>query len=380
MDKYQEAFLEEAGELLSELESALLALDGNRDDTESVGRAFRALHTIKGSGSMFGFDEIAGFTHNLETAFDRLRTGQMAATADLINLALAAGDQIKNMLDEAAGRGIADQSRGAGILAELRGLTGRAETPGEAEAGRPAVPSASPREAGSGTARDFRIHFRPAPDVLLNGTNPLLLLGELRQLGRIQVNLDLTGVPPFGELDAERCYLGWDILLTTTAGLEAIRDVFIFIEDNCELSIDPVADAAIQDQPAAPQNAAAASNIRVSAEKLDQLINLVGELVTVQARLSELAARKDDPEILAISEEIERLTAELRENSMSIRMLPLKNTFERFRRLVHDLGANLHKDVELDDRGRRHRIGQNRHRPTERSAGASDPQQHGSRH
>ena len=115
MDQYKQAFQEEARELLAELESALLELDQKRDDREVVGRAFRALHTIKGSGAMFGFDDIAGFTHNLETAFDRLRNGQLVATAGLINLTLAAGDQIRTMLDEAAGRGTADRDRTADI-------------------------------------------------------------------------------------------------------------------------------------------------------------------------------------------------------------------------------------------------------------------------
>jgi two-component system chemotaxis sensor kinase CheA len=350
-DKYKQAFLEEAGELVSELESALLELDANPRDRELVGRAFRALHTIKGSGAMFGFDEIARFTHNLETAFERLRTGEMDVRSDLINLALAAGDQIKTMLDEAAGRGTADQSRAAGILSDLRLLTGEADT----QRGAP-VPAAVEIDA-AGPARDWRIHVRPGPDSLLNGTNPLLLLGELRQLGNVQVTFDLSSVPPLDELDAERCYLGWELVLTTAAGLEAIRDVFIFIEDNCELAIEPVPDPASLDAPAPSEtptgtkSAAGAVSIRVSAEKLDQLINLVGELVTVQARMSELAARKDDPEIAAVSEEIERLTAGLRDNSISVRMLPLKNTFERFRRLVHDLGTELHKDVELSIEG-----------------------------
>ena len=120
IDKYKQAFQEEARELLTELESALLELDQKRDDREIVGRAFRALHTIKGSGAMFGFDDIAGFAHNLETAFDQLRDGRLAATSDLINLTLTAGDQIKTMLDESAGRGAVDHSRSASILAELR--------------------------------------------------------------------------------------------------------------------------------------------------------------------------------------------------------------------------------------------------------------------
>jgi len=126
IDKYKQAFQEEARELLTELESALLELDQKRDDREVVGRAFRALHTIKGSGAMFGFDDVAGFAHNLETAFDRLRNGQLAATADLINLTLAAGDQIKTMLDEADGRGTVDHVRSANILTELRQLDGAA--------------------------------------------------------------------------------------------------------------------------------------------------------------------------------------------------------------------------------------------------------------
>jgi two-component system chemotaxis sensor kinase CheA len=216
--------------------------------------------------------------------------------------------------------------------------------------------------------------------VLLNGTNPLLLLRELRQLGSLQVRVDTSELPPLGEMEPERCYLAWDMLLNTGAAREAVRDVFIFVEDESELAIEAVAgqadeagaglqadgpDAAAgavalnsaaasnkiagQSSVAAQQGAAAqsAKSIRVSADKLDQLINVVGELVTVQARLSEAAARSMDPEFHDISEAVERLTAELRENSMSIRMLPLRSTFERFRRLVHDLGQELHKNVEL---------------------------------
>ena len=164
IDKYKQAFQEEARELLTELESALLELDERRDDREALGRAFRALHTIKGSGAMFGFDEIAGFAHNLETAFDRLRNGEIAATADMINLTLAAGDQIRNMLDEAAGSGSVDAGRSASILGELRRLTGVAE-----EGGAASNETADGMAAGDRPER-WRICFRPGPDILLNGT------------------------------------------------------------------------------------------------------------------------------------------------------------------------------------------------------------------
>ena len=358
MDKYQQAFQEEARELLSELESALLELDQNRGDLDIVGRAFRALHTIKGSGAMFGFDDIASFTHHVETAFDQLRNGQLAVTADLIRLSLAAGDQIKAMLEEAAGNGPADRARSVELLRGVHELTGLApdmEAHSKAGALRPAGPVLE-----HGPSRQWRIRFRPPAEILLQGTNPLLLLAELRQLGELAAKIDTAGIPLLADLDPERCYLAWDMVLTTTAPREAIRDVFMFVEDESELTIQPEPGAgpkeaalAAQNTPAGPKAAgtkaagAGGASIRVSAEKLDQLVNLVGELVTVQARLSEAAARFQDAEMLEVAEAVERLTGELRENSMSIRMLPLRTTFERFRRLVHDLGIELHKDVEL---------------------------------
>jgi len=364
IDQFQQAFQEEARELLAELESALLELDQNRDDREVVGRAFRALHTIKGSGAMFGFDQLAGFAHELETAFDRLRKGQLTASSALINLTLSAADQMKAMLDEAAGRGHADGERSVQILAGLRALAGSPEPRLEA------APNLreEPPSAGAGLPREWRIRFRPGPDVILNGSNPLLLLRELGELGPLRVDLDASAIPPLREIDPERCYVAWDILLTTAAAPETIRDVFIFIEAECELVIEsapgPCAAAPAASTQKTARNpagaaaaatvgaaAAGASSLRVSAGKLDQLVNLVGELVSVQARLSEMAARLDDPDMLAISEQVDRLTAELRENSMSLRMLPLRATFERFHRLVHDLAGDLNKAVDLTIEG-----------------------------
>ncbi len=174
----------------------------------------------------------------------------------------------------------------------------------------------------------------------MNGTNPLLLLRELRELGELRIELDTAAIPPLSEIDAERCYLAWDMVLTTSAAPEAIRDIFIFVEDHCELTIAPVSPASPRMHQRSGQRSdrstadvrgwarpvpGCASSIRVSADKLDQLVNLVGELVTVQARLSEVAGRREDPDILEISEAVDRLTAALRENSMSIRMLPLKS-------------------------------------------------------
>jgi two-component system chemotaxis sensor kinase CheA len=359
-DQFKQSFREEAREILVDLESALLELNENRADQELIGRIFRGLHTIKGSGAMFGFDDLAAFTHNLETAFDEVRNGRLQVTPELIDLTLSALDQIRAMVEEGAGGPSADAASCTQILAKVRQIAG-------VSPGQPAKNTATaqpPVAAGGGQVRDWHIRFAPGPDMLRDGTNPLLLLDELRQLGGLSVRASMAAVPPLGELDPERCYVAWDMVLTTAADADAIRDVFIFVEDGCELTIEPtplceaeVTARALDEQRAQPGGRRSydkpdnVSSLRVPAAKLDQFVDLVGELVTVQARLSEIAARRDDPEFAEVSEEIERLTSALRENSMNIRMLPIRATFEKFRRLVHDLARDLGKDVELTMEG-----------------------------
>jgi two-component system chemotaxis sensor kinase CheA len=374
-DQFKNAFREEGREVLVDLESALLELNSNRGDLELVGRIFRALHTIKGSGAMFGFEDLATFTHNLETAFDEVRNGRLAISPELIDLTLSALDQIRAMLEEGAGGAApADPDACAQILVKVRRLTGKPDHAAVKGETRPVKASS---EMGSvpaaGQAREWRIRFAPGPEFMLNGANPLLLVRELRQMGGLSVRASMAAVPPLGELDPERCYVCWEMVLVTSAGRDAIRDVFIFVEDSCELAIEPGAAAEIAEaRPASEADLTArtlaeersqaggrrtydkpdnASSLRVPAAKLDQFVDLVGELVTVQARLSVLAARHDDPEVAAVSEEIERLTSSLRENSMNIRMMPIRATFEKFRRLVHDLARDLGKSVELTIEG-----------------------------
>jgi len=380
IDKYKQAFQEEAREILVELEAALLELNENPRDKELVGRAFRALHTIKGSGAMFGFDELAAFTHNLENAFDEVRNGRLDVTPELINLSLAALDQIKAMLEEAAS-GNGDSA--VAILTKLKQLTGKVEK-------RPVEParvvSPAPSPATGNVPREWHIRFFPGADFMRTGADPLLLLRELKHMGTLQVTANTAGIPAIAELDPERCYIGWDLTLATPAPRDAIRDVFIFVEESCELTIEPASELGptkdeasrasapnlISGRPIAPASVPPetapqkkcppngrrasdtpenASSIRIPAAKLDHLVNLVGELVTVQARLGEIANRCEDGDLVAVSEEIERLTSALRENSMSIRMLPIRATFERFRRLVHDLARDLGKEVELTIEG-----------------------------
>jgi two-component system chemotaxis sensor kinase CheA len=379
-DRYRESFREEAREILLDLETALLELNERCGDGELIGRAFRALHTIKGTGAMFGFEEVAAFTHNLETAFDRVRNGKLEASPDLISLSLAGVDHIRALLEEAAGGKKANAAAGEDILASLRALTGESEAhpfqqaiPPDTSSPRPSGPKSglpgTPISPVTDAASTWHLRFRPGSDILRDGTNPFLLFRELRQLGSLQIKADTSAVPPLRELDPERCHLAWEMTLTTAVSADAIRDVFIFVEDNCELVIEaaaagpaPAGAGGESLAPAVPEKRAGegpltadknnkASSIRVSAAKLDQLVDLVGQLVTVHARLGEIAARSEDRDMQAVAEEIENLTANLRANSMSVRTTPVGSIFERLKRLVYDLGRSLHKQVELTVEG-----------------------------
>jgi two-component system chemotaxis sensor kinase CheA len=361
-DQFKESFREEAREVLVDLEAGLLELNENRGNEELVGRVFRALHTIKGSGSMFGFEDLAAFTHNLETAFDEVRNGRLEVGSELIDLTLSALDQIRAMLEEREGP--EEAAARAEILVKVRKLASIAESVPKTSV-RPcaqAAPSGDPM-------RQWSIRFAPGPDLLLTGANPLLLFAELRQLGGLSVKGSMEMLPSLAELDPERCYVSWEMVLAAPVDRDALHDVFIFVEDSCELVIEPAvnseSDAQTSEAVAIALNEPRAgsggrrvydkpdsvSSLRVPAAKLDQFVDLVGELVTVQARLAELATRHDDPEVAEVSEEVERLTSALRENSMNIRMTPIRATFEKFRRLIHDLARDLGKDVELTMEG-----------------------------
>jgi two-component system, chemotaxis family, sensor kinase CheA len=393
IDQFRLGFREEARELLVDLESVLLQLNEHCEDTALVGRVFRAMHTIKGSGAMFGFDDLAAFTHDLENAFDEVRKGRLQVTPELVDLTLSALDQIRAMVEEGEGSPTADAAACAAILARLRGLTAGEESASDRDGAQAqAKPGSGAEPAGPGDGREqvWHISFVPGPDLMRNGADPLLLVRELGQLGRLTTRASTAAIPPLAQLEPERCYVSWEITLTTTRGQnaskDAIQDIFIFVEDRCTLTIEPGDD--VPDEAAGIESAGSAektvpaevacaadriataleekrksagrrtsdsadhaSSLRVPAARLDQLVDLVGELVTVQARLSEIAARSQDGGVTEVSEEIERLTSALRENSMTLRMLPIRATFERFRRLVHDLARDLGKNVELTIEG-----------------------------
>jgi two-component system chemotaxis sensor kinase CheA len=326
-----QVYRQEAEELLQRLEDDLLDLERTPGDPDLVDSIFRALHTLKGSGAMYGFDRVAAFTHHVETAFDAVRNDEASVTPALIAVTLAARDHIRGLIecpdttDDAAGRTI------------LAGL----EAPGP--------------PAGAPPATTWRIGIRLARDVMANGTNPLLLLDELRDLGDCTVVADTSAVPPLEDLQPADCHVGWTVALTTTAPRSTIEQVFLFVIDDMELTIEPVdadpgapavsvVDALVPERAAVPPPSAASSPARVAGDS-------IGELVIAQSRLRQLAASSSDPQIKAIAEDIERLALALRDTTMGVRMVPIGSLFGRFRRLVRDLSVELGKEIDLTTTG-----------------------------
>lgn len=333
-------FLEEASELLESLEQGLLKLQADPNNMDLINAAFRDLHTIKGSGAMFGFTELAAFIHKFESAFEKIRSGQIKVSASLIRVALRAADEIKGFL---AGDAAMSPVRQA-ILTDLE----LAVSPDQ-DAAQP---------AGAPVSDDgWRLDFRLASDALALGARPEALLDELRGLGASNLVADLSRIPPLDRIEAQSSLLGWSMDLPASASEEDIKSVFMFHEGNMELNLVNLAAPApevpatplpLADAPGAgPQPTPQSATMRVPAERLDELMDQVGELVIAEARLSALANSSKDPSIMAAAEDIQRLSARMRDTTMSIRMVPISSIIGRFRRLVHDLSEGLGKTVDF---------------------------------
>lgn len=375
-----ETFRQEARELLEQLELGLLDLEQNPANDDLINSTFRALHTIKGSGAMFGFTAVAAFVHEFETAFDQVRKGHSPATSELIAVALDAKDHIHKLIEQPD----APQAGGEAILEALRivitAADGEAEAPAEVDVQQPIEAAAPVAETG----KRWRIRFRLPGDALVYGTNPLLLLDEIKAIGPATIVALTDTIPPLDAIDPEVPYMGWQVDLTADDPRAAIDDVFLFLKDGMELSVEPLGEAeaavpgpvavepepVVEPEPApvaapakatrapkpakpaekeAPANAerAASSSMRVDAERLDELMDRVGELVIAQARLTQIAAMSSDGNLKTIAEELERLSSGLRDTTMGIRMVPIGTLFSRFRRLIHDLSRDLGKDIEF---------------------------------
>jgi two-component system chemotaxis sensor kinase CheA len=424
-DDNKELFVEEARDILAQLENSLVALEKAPSDRPLIGDIFRALHTLKGSGAMFGFTELSEFAHHVEGLFDNLRQGRLAVDSRIIDIGLRSRDCIALLLGGSDG-GLERLA----LVREIQAVAGGGETvragpaaepTAEPTAGSPdgpgssalSAPAPEDRQGGrtharqDGRAQVFRIAFRPQPQILHRGVKLEALFRELRGLGSCHFELEAGALPPLEALEPTTLFLSWTITLSTHEGPAAVRAVFMFVEDYAELSIEAVAlvsgeveasvprlgeilvgrgrldaagveeirrgqklfgEAAVETGKVTREEVEAAlaeqeivrsaaseretkqesSTVRVRKEKLDSLIDLVGELVILQAGLEQEAKKEAAGIFAAISENLARLTADLRDSIMGIRMVPLAESFASFQRLVRDLARQLGKELRLE--------------------------------
>ncbi len=399
LDNFKKKFIEEAVDLIDELEKAVLELEDNSNDLDIVQRIFRIMHTLKGNSSMFGFEQIDRFTHHMETIYDQVRSGEREVTQDTLDATLRSVDHLKNLLDEAGNESPQLMQEQETLMTQMDAII-EGRTPVKAET-KKTQPTDSRREApansqtsdtGKKDFETFFIRYAPVTDIFNNGTNPLYQVDELQALGAAKIKVHFEKVPPLAEIEPSFCYTSWEIVLATNKGKNAIDDVFIFVESDSDLDIQRLDEGNLLENPtfvAALDNLwakqatpdleeirkilpthevqqqqdvstpvrqvasknVAISSIRVASEKLDELMNLVSELVTTQARLTLFAEENDLPGLTVISENVQKLSRQLRDIAFSIVLIPIENLITRFHRLVRDLSQGLHKDVRFITEG-----------------------------
>jgi two-component system chemotaxis sensor kinase CheA len=362
-----QVFRTEAAELFEQIEIGLLDLMEDLSNQNQIDAVFRGLHTLKGSGAMFGFEALAAFTHHLETAFEQVRKGDVPATRELIGVVLEAQDHMRTLVDHP--HNSAPQV-GDALLAKLHSAIGEHHVATGAvtatHVSQEKLQAAKGQEAEKAQTL-WKIDFSLPSNAMSNGTNPLGLLDELRSFGECDVKASLSSIPSMDVIDPKALYIRWSVMLRTSVPRSMIEEVFIFVMDDMLLVIEAL-DAPETQQAVASDNmqplpieiAAKAGgsnteskqqrtteNVRVPAERLDELMDRVGELVIAQSRLSQLANSSADIQLRAVSEDVERLSGELRDTMMVLRMVPITQLFGRFRRLVHDLARETGKDIEL---------------------------------
>ena len=400
MESIRQVFFQECEELLQAMEEGLSAMESGDADSETINAVFRAVHSIKGSGGAFGYEALVCFAHKFESVLDDLRSGRVEAHPDLMKILLRAGDILADHI--AAVRDGRAQPNDAEISELLIKATADSAPPSpvlDTEADpfgfTPVQISVDPIPDPAPAVTRWSIRFAPRASMLAKANDPFLILRELKTLGETQISADLSRLPALADMDPEEVYFAWTITLATESERAKIEDVFEFVSDDSDVSIEklekpdqieaddqafaelmsqglaalhePAADVSAATMPekaadsarlderrdvqtAAVPDIAVKQTIRVDLDKVDRLVNLVGELVITQAMLCQGvsdAALKQDSLIANGLSELEHLTRELQESVMAIRTQPVKSVFQRMPRLVRELSGQTAKQVRL---------------------------------
>ncbi len=398
MSQFHQVFFEECFEGLEAMESGLLSLDIGDIDSEVINTIFRAAHSIKGGSGTFGFTVVAEYTHIMETLLDEMRDGRRQVTKPAVDVLLGSVDCLREMLtsiqNEEDVNAASVAKHQAALEIELNGKASE-HAPAATHEAAP-VPVAThedpePEEEEIEEEQGWKIAFCPYLSLLKTGNDPVRLFRELSALGTLTTNVNIQDVPPFAELDPEECNISWELKLVTDATEAAVREIFSWVEEDCALELAPLAkpkkakkpkatpapapvveaasapapvvEAAPPPAPAAAKKAAApaesdpsknapkaSSSIRVDTDKIDTLINMVGEVVITQSMLGLIGENFTMDKVGQLKRglaQLERHTRDLQQSVMNIRMLPISFVFSRFPRLVHDISTKLNKKITL---------------------------------
>jgi len=393
METFRQTYLEESFEGLDVMETGLLELPPGTPDNEKINEIFRAAHSIKGGSGTFGFSEIAGFTHVLETLLDEMRDNRRDVTQESIDAMLAAVDVLRDMLTKLQNHDPIDEDRASAVQNILEAILGGKEPE---TASNTEIEATTDTVATSDPVTGWTIEILPEKELMQTGNEPLRIFRELETLGKLEVKANWDNLPNVATFDPESLYLSWELTLCgDSVSEDDIKEVFEWIDgDGAQISINPI-EAAVQPQeevhekvaepvaqvatsattpaakpvakPAAKPSAKAENkapkqegSIRVDLSKIDQMVNLVGELVITQSMLSQFGEQAEQSSdnsqetnmewVDKLKEgltHLERHTRELQESVMNIRMLPVSFAFNRMPRIVHDVSQKLGKQIEL---------------------------------
>ncbi len=407
-----EVFMNESREIIGNLESDIVTLEENNDDQDIINRIFRYFHTLKGSSGIAGFKNVYEFTHNCESLFDMVRSGEVEVNSDIIDILLASIDWIKSELFTVVDSESSAEKKKS-IIDRINRYTGNVGVPGESSGDF--LNKVGAFKSIGNNEKYFRISANFRENIFFNGIDPLMIMEDLSNLGEIVFNnILLKQIPDFYLLDPEKCFLAWEVILKTTSDEMKIRDVFLFVIDDNPIEIENVTDQyteateksyltekklgeiliekgiindndleelikiqggknyklgdiIIQKGLASPKQVDEAlqeqdrikkkieiSTVRVDSNKLDNLMNLLGEIVIGQASLHRLADEMDEEKGFKLKNSLyglDRVTREFQEQIMSIRMVPIGPTFEQFKRFVRDQAHAMSKDIRLKIEG-----------------------------
>ena len=372
MQNINKIFIEEGNELVSDLESHLIDLEASGVSSDIVNGIFRVMHSLKGGSSMFGFTKLDELTHNLESIYNKVRDDNSKLSQSIIDVTFKSVDLIKELLSEDISNKILRQTDK--LIEEIKLVVDNLE-------GGVDTNISDNKDSSSSSSKSYYILFKPNQDILTNGTNPLYVVEELLDIASdYHVIARNNDIPSLENFDVEKSYAWWELFIYTAADVDEIESVFMFVEEDAEIIIEEISNdnvfsynniredinelakagdyidyksifankSNLENKEEVKQNSTNKNkilNIKVDTHKLDNLINMVSELVTAQARFRMYAEKQGDIEFVAISEEITKITTRLRDTAFSITLIPIESILIKFRRLVRDLSISQSKDI-----------------------------------